>query len=361
VILDRYVARRYLLVLLGVLLTFVAIFVIVDLFDNIDTYIDKEASAGTIARLYLSEVPYIVQIILPISVLIACFFGIGGLASSGEIDAMRASGRSLIRILMPVFICGLAIAGSATWLATSVVPRTEREARNIKEIDIRGRPRIDYQSRLNLSYSGIDGHHYFMRRWDGRRKQMEGVEIIHTDAAGQVREHLRAERGRWIDGAWEFEGGVMREFQDGEEQGFSEFHTLRRPDLPERPEDFSTEKRKTRELTLGELRKRLEVQRRSGEPTYLEATNLQIRFAFPLSSFVLILLGAPLSARRIRSGAWIGFIIYVLVGFLFFGLIRFFQTLGEHGSLSPWVAAWAPDLAFAVLGSAVLLWRQRGY
>ncbi len=360
-ILDRYLARRYLLVLIGVLLTFVAIFIIVDLFDNIDTYIDKEATAGTIARLYLYQIPYIVQIILPISVLIACFFGVGGLAAAGEIDAMRASGRSLIRILLPIFVCGLAIAGVATWLATSVVPRTEREARNIKEVEIRGRPRIDYQSRLNLSYSGTGGYHYFMRRWDGRRSLMEGVEIIHTDAAGQLREHLRADKGRWVDGAWEFEDGVVREFDHGEEQSFSEFHRLRRPDLAEKPEDFSTEKRKTRELTLSELSKRIEIQRRSGEPTYVEITNLQMRFAFPLSSFVLILLGAPLSARRMRGGAWMGFIIYVLAGFLFFGLIRFFQTLGEHGSLSPLVAAWSADLGFALLGGGVLMWRQRGY
>jgi len=360
VILDRYLASRFMLVLVGVLATFLAIFILVDLFDNIDTYIDKEAATLSIARFYLFQIPYIFQLILPVSALIACFFGIGGLAANGEIDAMRAAGLSLTRILTPVFLCGLAISVMATYLAASTVPLSERRAKDIKLVEIKGRPKVDLQSRTDHIYYGSRGHEYFMRRWDGRRKQMHDVEIIRVEGS-EVVEHIRAERARWEDGQWILEDGVARSFAGEQETEFRSFDRLPRPDLPERPEDLSTEKRKTRELTLSQLTRRIDVLGRSGESTDLERTSLHLRFSFPLSSMVLVLLGAPLSTRRKRRGAWISFTVYVVVGFLFFTLTRFLQTLGEHGALEPVLAAWLPDGVFAGLGIALLVWRQRGH
>ncbi|MAE70240.1 MAG: hypothetical protein CME06_07195 [Gemmatimonadetes bacterium] len=359
-ILDRYVAGRFLLVLGAVLATSLSVFVLVDLFDNIDTFIDKEATANEIVRFYWFQIPYIIQLILPISALIACFFGIGGLAAHGEIDAMRAAGLSLSRILSPVFVCGVIISAFATYLATSMIPESERTAKDIEMVEIKGRPKIDLQSRSNHTYDGLHGHKYFMRRWDGRRKRMLNVEIIRIEDQ-RVYEHVRAERAIWRDGMWVLEDGVARSFDGERETAFEAFERLARPDLPEQPEDFSTEKRKARELTLTELMRRIDVRMRSGEPTALEKTNLHLRFSFPLSTLVLVLFGAPLSTKRKKGGAWLSFTIYVVVGFLFVMFTRLLQTLGEHGSVQPLIAAWLPDGIFAILGVAMLGWRQRGH
>ena len=359
-ILDRYLAGRFLLVLGAVLITSLSIFVLVDLFDNIDTFIDKEATASEIVRFYWFQVPYIVQLILPISSLIACFFGIGGLAAHGEIDAMRAAGLSLSRILAPVFVCGVVISASAVYLATSMIPEWERKAKDIEMVEIKERPKIDLQSRNNHTYEGLRGHKYFMRRWDGRRKRMLDVEIIRIENQ-RVFEHVRAERATWKDGMWVLEDGVARSFDGEREVSFEAFKRRPMPDLPEKPEDFSTEKRKARELTLAELNRRIDVRSRSGEPTALERTNLQLRFSFPLSTRVLVLLGAPLSTKRKKGGAWLSFTIYVVLGFLFVTFTRLLQTLGEHGTMQPLVAAWLPDGVFATVGVALLGWRQRGH
>lgn len=359
-ILDRYISSRYLGVLGGVLLTFLAVFILVDLFDNMSTYLDKGATSNVLARYYFYQIPYILQLIMPISALISCFFAVGGLAATGEIDAMRAAGRSLLRILLPVFVCGLGIASAATYLATSLVPVSERVVKDIKEVEIKGRPRVNFESRTNHIYFGRNGWDYQMHRWDGLRQQMQGVQIFRT-VDGEVVEHLTAKRGNWEEDSWVFEQGVYRIFQAGKETEFTSFDRLVRRDLLERPEDFSTEKRNPRELTLAELRKRVEVQRRSGEPVHMEMTNLHLRLAFPLSSLVLVLLGAPLSTKRKKGGAWVGFTIFVVIGFVFFGLTRFLQELGEAGRMEPLMAAWAPDAFFASLGLLIIGWRQRGH
>ncbi len=358
-ILDRYLATRYLANLATVITTFLAIFVLVDLFDNIDMFVDKGTPARTVARYYVYQIPYILLLLLPVAALIACFFGIGGLAAHGEIDAMRAAGISLTRILLPVLFMGALVSLAASGLAASAVPIGERTARNIEEIEIKGRPQINLRSRANLFYVGRTGYEYFMSRWDGRNHRMIGVEIKRV-AEGEVREHITAERAEWDGEQWVLSNGTDRHFDGTVETLYRKFERLECPELVERPEDFSTEHRKTRELTLEELFERIEIKRRSGEEVAAELTDLHLRFSFPISTFVLVLVGAPLSARRKKGGAWLSFTLYVVAAFLFLAATRFLQTLGEHGTITPVAAAWSADGTFAILGLSLLILRQNG-
>ena len=67
-ILDRYVLSEYVAYLLMGLLAFIGIFVIVDVFEKIDTFVDARVALPLVLRFYVSYVPVVLIEILPVSV-----------------------------------------------------------------------------------------------------------------------------------------------------------------------------------------------------------------------------------------------------------------------------------------------------
>ena len=79
-VLDRYIAGRFLRALVFSLLVFIAIYVIVDMVEHLDTFVDARASADQVFRYYLNYAPAIIVLTLPIAVLMASLFTVGGLS-----------------------------------------------------------------------------------------------------------------------------------------------------------------------------------------------------------------------------------------------------------------------------------------
>ena len=72
-----------------------------------------------------------------------------------------------------------------------------------------------------------------------------------------------------------------------------------------------------------------------------------------------MLFGAPLASNKRRSGAIFGLILSSVVFLLYFGTMRFVQTLGQLGQLPPVTAAWVTNAAFAALALVVLVRARR--
>jgi lipopolysaccharide export system permease protein len=83
-----------------------------------------------------------------------------------------------------------------------------------------------------------------------------------------------------------------------------------------------------------------------------------LKIAIPLTCLVIALIGAPLATSTQRGGtAWgIGVSLAITVTFLM--LVQLTKAVGKGGFVSPDVAAWLPNAAFAVIG-LVLLYRVR--
>ena len=101
-IIHRYVLLRFAHSLGVSALGFVVIFIVVDLSNSISAYLDRGATAGEIATYYAWSVPYFLFLVLPMAMLLGSLFCIGGLARRNELSAMKVSGISLYRILLPI-------------------------------------------------------------------------------------------------------------------------------------------------------------------------------------------------------------------------------------------------------------------
>ena len=84
--------------------------------------------------------------------------------------------------------------------------------------------------------------------------------------------------------------------------------------------------------------------------------DLHLKISFPLTSFIIIVLGATLGAAARRAGLANCFGLGGLICFAYYSCVKAGQALGWNQLLAPWLGAWIANLLFAAL-ALVLLWR----
>ena len=357
-ILDRYILREFLGYLALGLVGFIVIFIVVDVFEKIDVFLDHRAPTELIGRFYLYRAPEVVVQVLPVALLLATFLALGQLNKFGELTAMRAAGLPLMRIVRTVFAVAAVASACSMLLNEYVVPAANRERDRIYEERIQGKVRDAATERADITYLGQGGHIWVIRLYLVRDRRMHEVSLQEFDLDGTLRRRIDAAEAGWTGGEWVFRSGFERRFTDGRERA-EPFVERVIEDLAERPEDFAKEERKPEEMDFLELRRYIGRLRSSGARVANYLVDLQLKLAFPLVNLVVVLIGAPLATRLRMQSAALGFGLSIAISFLYYALLRTGQALGHSGALSPYLAAWLGDLVFGLVGLVMMAQAQR--
>jgi lipopolysaccharide export system permease protein len=222
-ILDRYLFREFLVILLFSTIASISISIIVDIIEKIDTFLDNSAVFMDVLLYYSYHVPYMVILTLPAATLIATIFTIGQAVRNNELTAMKACGISLYRVFLPLYLAGIMLSMAAFLFAEFVVPDTNILRDDIYNNRIVKRVREEKGVKRELLYKGDYGTIYSIDAYDIGRRIMEGVVIHRKLQSGELLYRLDAATATWENGQWVFMNGYMRYF--GEEHGYS---TLRK-------------------------------------------------------------------------------------------------------------------------------------
>ncbi len=352
-ILERYISRQFLAALAFSLLAFVLIFVVVDLIEHLDTFIDKEASVLLVVEYYLYFTPFIILLTLPVAMLLASLFAISSMSRHNELMAMKSAGISLYRILFPVFRLALAVSLFSLLMGEVIVPYTNQKKGLIYSWQIKRRSQQPKLVRRNLYLQGTGGQIYFIREYDGEKQLAKDV-LIQTYRDGRLTMRIDAREMIWEKEGWTLQDGLVREFM-GEEVKVTPFESLRRLELEETPQDLMRRQKDPQEMDYFELRDYIQRIERSGEGAQRERVDLLLKIAFPFSNLIIVLFGAPLASNPRRSGAAVSFAISLFICFVYYSVLRLGQALGYKGSLPPLLAAWMGNILFGLAGAVVLV------
>ncbi|HEX2092574.1 MAG TPA: LptF/LptG family permease [Longimicrobiaceae bacterium] len=350
-ILDRYVAYQFLRTFVLLVMGLPLLFVITDVTDNLDKYVDRGLAMSTVALSYVYQLPLFILYAFPIAALVATVFTIGGMTGHMEISAAKAAGVSFYRIVAPIAVLAVLLSGLAMALG-EVVPVAIR-----KRAVLLGEHR-DRETTLRTNFvfqterSGV----LSVRRLDPGSSQMHGVVLERKATPRAAGVHGVAQMGRWTPKeGWKFEQGYLRVLtQSGEERTFS-FTSLRLPELRETPEDLLAEPLEPEEMRYNEMTRFIRAIERSGgdaRPLLVERAQ---KISLPLAVFVIVLFGAPLSTSSKRGGAAYGVGISLVITLVYLLLFRVCRALGESGALEPMVAAWLPNALFFLAGVFLLV------
>jgi lipopolysaccharide export system permease protein len=350
-ILDKYVLREFFrMVGIGVM-AFVTIFVTLNMVEKADDFIDNHVTALTVLKYYAFQVPYILTLTLPVAVLIAALFTVGQLARRNELVAMRASGIRFARTLVPLVVGGLLASVVSLAVAEFVQPETSAVVRTIETGEIkkssgRSEPRI----RANITYRGRDGLVYSAPEYDTRLNTMKDL-VVEKSRDGKLVFRVNAAKAAWRDSVWVLTDARVRWFsEDGEVE--SETYIAEGPleSVRDFPSDILRVQRSPEDMSYRELRGLVQRITDSGGDPSKYRVGLAMKISFPFANLIVVLIGAPLTAHLRRGGLAVGVGIGLGLAFVYYGLMKGGQALGDHAVLPPLVAAWAANIVFAICG-----------
>ncbi|HZE18836.1 MAG TPA: LptF/LptG family permease [Candidatus Angelobacter sp.] len=356
--LDRYLLREQIISLLMGLTFFVAIFIVVDVFQKLDSFLDNKVPLLLVVHFYIVSIPSIVTTVLPMSMLLSCLLALGQIGRHNELTAMQAAGIGLTRIVLPLYVFALLVSAAVFVTNETLLPKLNAERNRIYKGDIKRENLEGASVRTNLAYLGTDGRTFLIRAYNIPEKTMREVVIQ------EIRQHtlngrIDAESAAWVKGHWVFHEGFIRRFdRDGEHA--AHFNELVIPGLQEVPESFAKAEEEPEALSYWELQKYIQRLRQSGSRVQKYVVDLDLKVSFPLTNLIVVLIGTALAIRVRRGGLAISFGLAVFISFVYYALIRIGQAFGHSGTLPPFLGAWLGNIVFGGLGLELLRRARRG-
>ena len=356
-IFDRYVLRQFLPALILALAAFIAIFLVIDFIEKLHRFLDHQAPAWAVARYFLWKAPYVVVMMMPVAILMATFLTLGQMSRLNELVAIVTSGQSLARLSLPVIAVAALASGAAFVLGEVVVPQATERREEILEREIDRLPPPPADERNDVTVRGRDGVVYVARRYRIPERRLHDLAIYRYDD-GRLTRRIDARVAEWSGGAWTLRQGTERFFSEDGTERSREFDRMRFA-AAEGPEDFGSPPEDPDKLGWFDLRNYVDRARASGVPLERYVVDLHVKLAFPFANLIVGIIGCVLAMQLRQPSPALGFGLSVSIAFVYFGVMRLFETLGDGGVLPPLVAGWAPALIFGAWALALLVQLHR--
>ncbi len=348
---DRYVLRQFIVTAAFALLAFTIIFVAIDMMENLDDFLDRNATTPIIAAYYLYFTPEIVKLMVPLSMLLSALFTTGRLSTLNELTALKAGGMSLYRFMAPVIIFSLVVSGVSVWFNGWVVPAANHRKLQIARVYFQ--KNIEFVSRSNIYIQDAPTRILSVGVFDDMRNAAYRVSVQEFDPADPTRvtERHDAAEMRWnpADGSWTLLRGTERTFSDSGET-IRPFASETMSHLHFSPDDIRKKQEKPDEMNYTDLREFIDNQQRAGQETARWLVDFYGKIAFPFSNFIVVLFGIPFSSVKRKSGLGVEFGIAIGICFLYMIFLKISQAFGYNGDLHPLLTAWLANIIFLGAG-----------
>lgn len=354
-LIDRMVLSELLVPFLVGTLAVVLMLIGNMLFFYAEQFFATGAPITAVAQMIVYHTPFLLVLTLPVGTALSVSLAVNRLARDSEIVVLRSAGASLRRILLPLFVVGLVVSVVNFWLEESVVPRAERQFRQVRDrIFLMQtapllRSNVVFRTREYAFYIGL------VERMQGNRAELRDVQVWEMPVTGYPRTIL-APRAVYDDGIWRFYDAQVHLYG---EDGFAiDAHTVGeitinlRVALEELLSPPSPE-----ETNSTQLRHQAEELQKAGIPATRLWVGYHFKYSIPFACAVFALCSYPLALYFARAGSFMGVLLAIILVFVFWNTLLMARLLGNQGILPPVISAWAPNALFA-LGGLLMLWRS---
>ncbi len=342
---DRYIIGKFLSTYFFAIAMIIVVMVVFDYAEKLDDFTQFKAPFEAIVMdYYINFIPFFINQFSGLFAFIAVIFFTSKMAYKTEIVAMLSSGMSFKRLMWPYFVGALIIASLSLSLNLWIIPSAQKT-------------RIEFESQYlaRKRNKTFDKHIFrqvepgvflYLRNYNATGKAsflaleryVDG-QIVETLEAGSV--SLGEETDRWSAQRY-----TTRTFDSVGRETFTQHRSLDtlinidRNELGKVNELIKT-------MPIDELKLFLEQQKAKGADSIkIIEVERHARFAYPLATFILSLIGVSVSSRKVRGGT--GFHIGLGIGLCFSYILfsRFFEEFAKSGSIPPGLAVWLPNLIY---------------
>jgi lipopolysaccharide export system permease protein len=350
-----YIAKKFISTFIFSIISLSLIFIVVDLFEHLDDFLDRNASLLIIGKYYIFYIPSILKILFPIATLLATLFSIGNLSNTNEITAMKSGGLSLYKLFIPLMILTLFITVIQLAFATHLSPMTNKYKTELEKSALGKSNDKVYLSQIYLR----DNPHRIVLIRDYNAQLHNGYNMqifdFNQDLTNpRIAKSASAITFKWdsTNKSWQLNSVIQRLIQARKikETRINDTNitfTFSNNDLAR----MST---KIEEMNINELYKFLEFRQKGGEDIQKELTEFYGIIAFPFANIVVLLFGIPFASIKKRGGMAVQIGAALVVSFTYLIFTKIGQTIGFAVGMHPLLSAWIANIAFLIIGLIVL-------
>lgn len=347
-ILARYIVSEFAKLLAITLASFILLFIMMDVFENMGNLVKYNVPALPGAAFFVYKIPFIVSQVSPIAVLMATLLSLGMLAKSGEVTAIKAGGVRLVRVAYPLFVAGLLISAAIFIMNETMTPGA------MKKTDAFRKQWFGYQG-SSFGKEGIwlraEGGIFNIRQFDTRKNRLNGITWYVMEKPFRVKSRVHAKTAQWKEGGWVAPEAVVWSFSATEEAGKAAAADLALSGLPG-PEDLSDVENIHKNMGFMDLWNYIRGLEAEGYDASRYRIDLYGKVTFPLVNFIMVLVGIPFALKTGRhAGIAAGVGLSVAIAFCYWIVFAVLRSLGQSGMVPPIMAAALPDLLFLAIGA----------
>ena len=356
-LLDDYVLRDFFLYLGMIVAAFLVLMQVFTLFELLGDILHNQTPAIVVAEYLLNASPYLLYSVAPLIMLLAVLITFGLMNRSNEITAIKATGTSVYRTVTPVMVAAALLATGLFFADQFYLPHTNKRQEALHN-QIKGKPPQTY---LRPDRRWIFGQHndiYYYQFFDADRDQFANLTIFQLDPASfAITQRIHADRAHWADSMarWIYEQGWERTLRGAAIAGYRTFDVSTFPQLSEAPSYFKKEVKQYSEMNYEELRRYIRDLQQSGFDVVKLRVQLHKKLSYPLITLIMAALAVPFSLSAAKKGAITGVAVAVGIAVVYTVVSRLFEAMGDISQLPPALAAWSPDLIFALVGAYLIL------
>ncbi|MBR5850209.1 MAG: LptF/LptG family permease [Alistipes sp.] len=349
-ILDRYILGKFLATYFFAIAMIIVIVVLFDYVEKVDDFTELHAPVSAIIfDYYLNFIPYFINQFSGLFTFIACIFFTSKLAYQTEIVAMLSGGMSFRRLMWPYFLGALIIGSLSLVLNLWLIPITQSNIVDFEAKYIKSSQNVRFDRHI---YRQIEpGTFAYIRGFQHSSKHASYFALEHYEE-GSMTHSLEAADATFNPDTkrWTAPRYTTRSFDSLRMEHFAQHRnldTLINLDINE----LGRINELVKTMNIHVLNDFIEQQSAKGsDDINLILVEKHARYAYPLGTFILTLIGVALSSRKVRGGTGLHIGVGIALCFSYILFYRFFEEFAKSGSLPVGVAIWLPNLIYLAIG-----------
>ncbi len=357
-LLDIYILRQFVSTLFFAVCALILIFIVVDLVEHLDDFIDKKASTQVIIEFYINYIPWMLKLLVPIGMLVAALFSIGKLSNLSEIIAMRSGGISLFRLMLPILFFSVVISFAQLYFNGWIIPESNKRKVAIEQQYLGGSGSSTTLSNLYLRDTPL--RTLIMEYYNGDNKQ--GTKVTLEEYSDEIHprmmKRIDAETIRWdsVGHQWVVMDCIERVNDEGIMR--SRHYSRKTVDMTMSHHDIMQLQRSPEEMNLDEIKQYLAVVSQGGKDVRRQLIDYYGQYAFPFANVIVVSFGVAFASVRRRNGLALQIAAAMIVSFVYLTFLKIGQAIGYSYALDEALIGWLPNIVFFFV-ALITVWRTR--
>lgn len=348
--LDRYIIGKFIGTYIYAIILIISISIVFDVNENLAKFTQYHAPLKAIVfDYYMNFVPYFANLFSPLFVFIAVIFFTSKLAGNSEIIAMLAAGISFKRLMRPYMISCVLISALSFYLSAYVIPHGTVIRQNFETM-YKNKKRVTAADNVMLQVD--KGVIAYIQHYDNSMKKGYGFSldrfedkklVSHMTAMEVQYDTISDSKYHWTVNNWKIR--ELRGLREHITSGISKDTIIQME-----PTDLVYSKGQQETFTSPELKEYISKQIDRGSSNVVQyQVEYHKRIASSFASFILTTIGLSLSSRKRKGGMGMYLGIGLALSFTYILLQTVSSTFAINADAPPILAAWIPNLIFAVV------------